>query len=112
MNLDALIAPLRALPAALSAYRAFDLASPGYLWIGWALGAGLLWGALRWAFGHALPLSGAPKLRGAGWLRWLAPAPRLLRYAGLALLLLALMRPQTVRDSSDSSSRDRGPITP
>jgi Ca-activated chloride channel homolog len=103
VNPDALLAPLRALPAALGAYNAFDLASPEYAWLAWLLGAGLLWGALRWGLGQALPLSGAPGLRGAGWLRWLAPVPRLLRYLGLALLLLALLRPQTVLDSSQSN---------
>ncbi|HTB23173.1 MAG TPA: VWA domain-containing protein [bacterium] len=103
MNLDGILGPLRALPDALGAYRGFDLAEPGYAWVLWLLAAGLLWGALRWAFGQALPISGSGALRGAGWLRWLAPLPRILRYLGMALLLLALMRPQSVRDSSESN---------
>lgn len=88
---------------ALRAYPAFDLASPEYAWIAWLLAAGLLWGALRWAFGQAYTLPGVGGLRGAGWLRWLAPLPRLFRYLGLGLLLLALLRPQTVRENSETS---------
>jgi len=95
--------PLQALPETLRAFSGFELGSPEYAWLAWVLGAGLLWGALRWAFGQALPLAGVQGLRGVGWLRWLAPLPRLIRYAGLGFLVLALLRPQTVRDSGETS---------
>ncbi|MGH7442104.1 MAG: VWA domain-containing protein [bacterium] len=102
--MNGLLEPLRSLPQLLRSFSGFDLGSPEYAWVAWLLVAGLLWGVWRWAFGHALPVAGAgPGLRGSGWLRWAAPLPRLLRYAGLALLLLALLRPQTVRDSGESS---------
>lgn len=88
---------------ALRVYRGFDLASPEFAWLAWVLAAGALWGVLRWGFGQALPVAGAGGLRGAGWLRFAAPLPRLARYLGLGLLLLALLRPQTIRESSESS---------
>lgn len=106
MSLDSLLDPLKALPDALRSFQGFELADPEYAWLGWLLALGACWGVLRWGFGQALPLAGVRgirTLRGAGWLRWLAPLPRLLRYLGMGLLLLALLRPQTVRDSSESS---------
>jgi Ca-activated chloride channel family protein len=101
---DGLIEPLRALPDALSAFSGYELASPEFEVLGALIALALLWGFLRWAFGQTLPVAAAPGgLRGAGWLRWAAPLPRLLRFCGVGLLLLALLRPQVVRDSNTTN---------
>ena len=86
----------------LGRWSTFVVGSPEHAWLAIALGLGLLWGALRWGWGRSLPL---PAGAGAGWLGWAAPLPRLLRYAGLALLLLALLRPQTARMGARSTVR-------
>jgi Ca-activated chloride channel family protein len=84
--------------------RSYDWGSPEQAWLFYAVAAALLWGPLKWAWGRrwAMPLhpkEGAP-LPPAGFAAWL---PRLLRAAALALLVLALMRPQSVVNASESS---------
>jgi Ca-activated chloride channel family protein len=84
--------------------RFYDYASPEHAWLLWLVGIALLWGPLKWFWGRrwALPLgpSERPPLALAGFAAWI---PRLLRAIGLALLVIALMRPQTVSSQSESS---------
>lgn len=88
----------------LRQWPSYDLAAPERVLLFWALAALLLWGLLRWFLGQALPVARAMRQSpGAGWLSWLAPLPRLLRLLGLGLLMLALLRPQVIRDSSERS---------
>jgi Ca-activated chloride channel family protein len=86
------------------ALRAYDWANPEYSWLLWVAAAALLWGPMKWLWGRrwGLPLEAgeARPLPGTAFVAWL---PRLLRAAGLALLALALMRPQNVTSSSESS---------
>lgn len=84
-------------------WSGFSLGAPQRMLWAWALGAALCLGGLRWLWGQRLRVALMPGEGGAGWLRWLAPLPRLLRLAGLGLLLLALLRPQSFRDSANSS---------
>ena len=91
-----------ALFEAMGRWSTYDLGSPEHAWLFWLLAAGLVWGALRYGWGQRLALPLGRAEGGAGWLRWAAPLPRLLRYLGLAFLLLALLRPQTVRQSSQT----------
>lgn len=89
---------------ALQAWPGYELAAPDRGALFWAVGLLLVWGLLRWLFGQALPVArGAGQAAGGGWLSWLAPLPRLLRLLGLALLVLALLRPQMVRNSNERS---------
>lgn len=81
----------------------FTLASPErWLWL-WALVGVLVLGFLRWFWGQSLALPGASTEGGAGLLRLIAPLPKLLRLAALVLLLLALLRPQAIRNSSSAN---------
>lgn len=97
MSLDGLLEALRA-------FGGYSLGSAQYAWLGWLLAAGLLWGLLRFLKGQALALPRRGGPAGAGWLAWLAPLPRSLRYLGLALLLLALLRPQSLRLGGSASA--------
>lgn len=81
----------------------FTLGQPQRTAWAWALAAALALGLLRWLWGQRLRLGLLKGEGGAGLLRFLAPLPRLLRLAGLALLLLALLRPQSFRNSSSAS---------
>jgi Ca-activated chloride channel family protein len=92
--------------ALLEAWGRWDgltLAAPQRAAWAYAVGALALVGALRWLWGQRLRLGLPPGEGGAGFLRLLAPLPRLLRLAGLLLLLLALLRPQSFRDSATAS---------
>jgi Ca-activated chloride channel family protein len=85
-------------------WRGFEWGNPEYTWLLWLVAAALLWGPLKWFWGRrwALPLGtheGAP----LPWTAALAWLPRLLRGAGLAFLVLALMRPQNVTNSPEAS---------
>jgi Ca-activated chloride channel family protein len=80
-----------------------NLAAPERLLWGWLPAAALAWGLLRWLWGQRLALPLTRGEGGAGLLRFAAPLPRLLRLAGLTLLWLALLRPQSFRDSSEAS---------
>lgn len=84
--------------------RAYDWANPEHAWLLWLAGAALCWGPLKWAWGRrwAMPLY-AKEPRPLYWTSFAAWLPRLLRAAGLALLVLALMRPQNVTKASESS---------
>jgi Ca-activated chloride channel family protein len=88
----------------LAKLRSYDWASPEQAWLLWLVALALLWGPLKWAWGRrwSLPLHPKEKrpLPWAGWAAWL---PRALRGAALALLVLALMRPQSVTNASESS---------
>jgi Ca-activated chloride channel family protein len=88
----------------LDTLRSYDWASPQYAWLGWLVLAGLLWGLLKARFGlrWSLPLGAGEKKPWsvAAWVVWL---PRLLRGLGLGLCLLALLRPQSILSSSESS---------
>jgi Ca-activated chloride channel family protein len=85
-------------------WRAFEWGNPEYGWMLWLVAAALLWGPLKWFWGRrwALPL-GVKERAPLPWTATMAWLPRLLRGAGLAFLVLALMRPQNVTTSSESS---------
>lgn len=90
-----------------------------YAWLGWLILLAALWGPLRARFGARWSLPWVPRLglkRGRGGVRpgpkaglspWsrLVWLPGLLRLAGLALLWLALLRPQIVSTSTSSSTQ-------
>ncbi len=84
--------------------RAYDWANPEWAWLGWLIALALLWGGVKYGWGRrwTLPLHpGERDLR--PWSAWAAWLPRALRGAGLALLLIALMRPQSVNLQSESN---------
>ncbi len=112
MSADAFMTQLRD----ILAWRQYEWGSPQYLWLGWLLLALALWGPLRYLLARrwALPLA----LRGQGKRRPPLPGrpvgglgrrffwlPGLLVLAGLALLWLALLRPQKVTSSSEHSAQ-------
>lgn len=84
--------------------RSYDWASLNYTWLGWLVALGLIWGICKsfWGRRWALPL-GSGETRPLPWTSFVVWLPRALRVAGLALLLLALLRPQSVISSSESS---------
>ena len=98
------------------AWRQYEWGSPQYLWLGWLLLALALAGPLRyllarrWGLPLALrgqgrrrqPLPGRPVGGLARRFSWL---PGLLVLAGLALLWVALLRPQKVTSSSEHSAQ-------
>src|SRR5688572_7220301 len=88
----------------LEKLKSYDWGNPEHAWLFWLLAAALLWGPAKalWGRRWALPLHPreARPLPLSGFAVWL---PRALRGAGLALLVLALMRPQTVTSASESS---------
>jgi Ca-activated chloride channel family protein len=88
----------------LQTLRNYDWANPENSWLFWVIGAALLWGPLKWFWGRswALPIQ-MKERRPLPWTTFAVWLPRLLRCAGLALLVLALMRPQNVTNSSESS---------
>jgi Ca-activated chloride channel family protein len=91
----------------LGRWPSFELASPELAWLAWVLLAQLGLSVARYWADPRLSFSLQPGEGGAGWLRGLAWLPRLLRLAGLAFLLLALLRPQTVTISSDKKMQSR-----
>jgi Ca-activated chloride channel family protein len=82
----------------------FEWANPEYVWLYWILLLGLIWGPLKWLWGRrwSLPLATGESAP-LPWSAFVVWTPRLLRCLGLALLILALMRPQNVSTSSESS---------
>jgi Ca-activated chloride channel family protein len=87
-----------------SKFRDFEWAGTRYAWLGWLILALALWAPIR-AFGRrgwGLFLGDPAGLPGTLWAR-LAWLPGLLRLAGLALCLIALLRPQIVTSESRSS---------
>jgi Ca-activated chloride channel family protein len=85
----------------------FELGSPQNARLGWLLLAAALLLAVRHHFGWRLKVALWPREGGAGLLGWLAWLPATLRLAGLALLVLALLRPQTVLNSTQSTVQSR-----
>lgn len=88
----------------ISSLGKYDWANPEFGWLIYAVAGALAWGGMKAAWGQrqALGLAPGEKLPWT-WVGLAAPLPRLLRAAGLALLVLALMRPQTVNLQSESS---------
>jgi Ca-activated chloride channel family protein len=88
----------------LDKLRSYDWASMDYAWLGWLIGLALAWGCAKslWGRRWTLPL-GPTEARPLVWVSFVAWLPRALRILGLALLLLALLRPQSVISSSESS---------
>lgn len=84
-------------------WQAFDWANPGYAALAWLLALLLAWALLRLKLPGiwSLPAQGARA--GSSWAAWLVWLPAALRIAGLALLLIALARPQKVNELSESS---------
>jgi Ca-activated chloride channel family protein len=91
----------------LGRWPSFDLFSPEYLWMAWVLAALLAWGLLRHFGGWRLSFSVLKGEGGVGWLRSVVWLPRSLRLLGLGLLLMALLRPQTVKVSADKNIQSR-----
>lgn len=92
-----------ALAEAWGRWPLYTLGAPERRAWAWALAALLGLALLRWLWGQRLRLGLMQGEGGVGLLRLAAPLPRLLRLAGLGLLLLALLRPQSFRDSAQSS---------
>lgn len=99
---------LPSLPEAWGALSASQWGDPEALTWGWALLGLLTLGLSRFWFGGrwSLPLA-ADETRVQGWLGTLAWLPLTLRLLGLVLLLLALARPQSARNSASRSLQSR-----
>lgn len=85
----------------------FELGSPQYAVYGWLLLGLLALASLRHFGGWRLSFSVLKGEGGVGWLRGIAWLPKALRVAGLAFLVLALLRPRTVTVSTDKSIQAR-----
>jgi Ca-activated chloride channel family protein len=89
-------------------WRELEWAGTQYAWLGWLVLAAALWGPVRalairpWHFPHRLPGATGRGFKASFWSR-LAWLPGSLRVAGLALLWLALMRPQIVNSATTRS---------
>src|SRR3954467_12653916 len=90
----------------LKNWRDLEWAGTQYAWLGWVILAAAAWGPCRalWTGAWSLPQGGpgqaAPRQGIWAKLVWL---PGTLRVAGLALLWLALLRPQLVSFDTQSS---------
>ena len=92
---------------AFGQWPSYELSSAQYQWMGWVLLALLATSFLRHFGGWRLSFSLSKGEGGAGWLRLFAWLPQALRLAGLAFLLVALLRPSTVTVSTDKKVQVR-----
>ncbi len=92
----------------LNTLRAFEWADPKAAWLALALAFALLFGVAKYAWGRRWTLPLAPGEKPPrSWSSYAAGLPMALRLVGLALLLIALMRPQRISSLSETSQQGR-----
>ena len=85
-------------------WDSYSWAGLEYGWLLWLIVLAAAWGFVKWLLGKRWRLPLAPGMGRPGRFASLpALLPRLLRLAGLAFLLIALLRPQTILNNSESS---------